>query len=470
MCYWGIALAHGPNINAPMERAAALAAYDAIQKAIAREANAKGNERALIRALAARYAADPPEDRAALDAAYARQMRDMVRRYPTDLEAATLFAEAVMDQSPWNYWTADGKPRPDTPELLAQLERVMAANPDHPGANHFYIHAVEAVQPERALAAAERLAALMPGAGHIVHMPGHIYVRVGRYLDAIEANEHAIHADETYIRDHRPGSGLYTAGYYPHNYDFLAFAASMIGRSRQSIGAAEQLPAIAPAEMLRAPGMTFLQHHRTRHLQMKVRFSRWEDILAAPAPAGDLPHAAAMWHYARGRALAARGDEPQARAALQRLRTAAADPTLAQQRLEFNTSGAILAIATEVLSGHLAAATKDFDGAVERLRAAAKLEDALTYGEPPDWSVPVRQELGMVLLRAGRPAEAEQAFREDLKRFPRNGWSLRGLELALRAQNRIAAAEAVKKEFDEVWATADVEPPDSTPVSPLPAQ
>jgi tetratricopeptide (TPR) repeat protein len=214
--------------------------------------------------------------------------------------------------------------------------------------------------------------------------------------------------------------------------------------------------------------MTFLQHHRTRHLQMKVRFSRWEDILAAPAPAGDLPHAAAMWQYARGRALAARGDEAQARAALQRLRTAAADPKLAEQRLEFNTSGAILAIATEVLSGHLAAATKNFDAAVERLRAAANLEDALTYGEPPDWSVPVRQELGMVLLRAGRPAEAEQAFREDLKRFPRNGWSLRGLELALRAQNRIAAAEAVKKEFDEAWATADVEPPDSTP--PLPSQ
>jgi hypothetical protein len=187
--------------------------------------------------------------------------------------------------------------------------------PDHPGANHFYIHAVEAVQPERALAAAERLAALMPGAGHIVHMPGHIYVRVGRYLDAIQANEHAIHADEIYIRDHRPGSGMYTAGYYPHNYDFLAFAASMIGRSRQSIDAAEKLPAIAPAEMLRAPGMTFLQHHRTRHLQMKVRFSRWHDILATPAPDEDLPHAVAMWNYARGRALAARGDTAQAKVA-----------------------------------------------------------------------------------------------------------------------------------------------------------
>jgi tetratricopeptide (TPR) repeat protein len=390
-----------------MEREAALAAYDAIQKATARAAKAAASERALIRALAARYTAEPPEDRTALDAAYAREMRDVVRRYPEDLEAATLLAEAVMDQSPWNYWTADGRPRSDTAELLGQLERVMAANPDHPGANHFYIHAVEAVQPERALAAAERLAALMPGAGHIVHMPGHIYVRVGRYLDAIQANEHAIHADETYIRDQRPGSGMYTAGYYPHNYDFLAFAASMIGRSRQSIGAAEKLAAIVPAEMLRAPGMTFLQHHRTRHLQMKVRFSRWADILAAPAPDGDLAHAAAMWNYARGRALAARGEEAQAKAALERVRAAAADPKLAQQRLEFNTSGAILAIATDVLAGHIAASTKDFEAAIRRLRAATTLEDALTYGEPPDWSVPVRQELGMVLLRAERPVEAE---------------------------------------------------------------
>jgi tetratricopeptide (TPR) repeat protein len=211
--------------------------------------------------------------------------------------------------------------------------------------------------------------------------------------------------------------------------------------------------------------MTFLQHHRTRHLQMKVRFSRWDDILATTAPAADLPHAVAIWNYARGRALAARGDTAQANVALERLRAAAANPTLAEQRLEFNTSGAILAIATEVLAGHIAASTQDVEAAVEHLRAGAKLEDALTYGEPPDWSVPVRQELGMVLLKAARPAEAEQAFREDLKRFPENGWSLRGLELALRAQNRTAEADTVKRQFDKVWATADVTAPDSTSAS-----
>jgi tetratricopeptide (TPR) repeat protein len=459
MCYWGIALAHGPNINAPMEREAALAAHEAIQQAIARETNASPIERALIRALATRYAADPPEDRSTLDTAYARALGDIVREHPGDLEAATLYAEALMDLSPWNYWTAAGEPRADTSTILEQLERVIAANPNHPGANHFYIHAVEAVQPERAVAAAERLAALMPGAGHIVHMPGHIYVRVGRYLDAIAANEHAVHADETYMRDHRPGAGIYTLGYYPHNYDFLAFAASMIGRSGQALTAAEKMMAIAPKEMVREPGMTFLQHHHTRHLQMKVRFSRWDDILAAPAPDAELLHAHAIWQYARGRALAARGKVNEAEAAWQEVLTTAKNPEIAPLKLEFNTSGAVLGIASEVLAGHVAAAKRDFPAAIAHLREAARLEDALTYGEPPDWSVPVRQELGMVLLEAGRSAEAEQAFREDLKRFPDNGWSLAGLERALRAQRRTDEAEQVKATFDKVWASADVPAP-----------
>jgi len=459
MCYWGIALAHGPNINAPMDGDGARAAFDAIQQAIARETNASPNERALIRALAARYAADPPENRAALDTAYAHELRDLVRRYPADLEAATLYAEALMVLSPWNYWTAEGEPRPDTPGMLAALERVIAANPEHPGANHFYIHALEAVQPERAVAAAERLAALMPGAGHIVHMPGHIYVRVGRYLDAIAANEHAVHVDEAYIRDHRPGAGIYTAGYYPHNYDFLAFAASMIGRSRQATTAAEKLTAMPSRELLREPGMTFVQHHHTRHLQMKVRFSQWDAILTTPAPAEDLLHAGAMWSYARGRALAARGQVRDAEAALAHVHATAANPEIAPLRLEFNTSGAVLGIASKVLAGHVAAARGDVTGAVVHLREAVQLEDALTYGEPPDWSVPVRQELAMVLLRADRAVEAEQAFREDLKRFPDNGWSLRGLELALRAQGRVAEAETAKATFERVWATADIDPP-----------
>lgn len=455
MCQWGIALAHGPNINAPMDAAAGSAAHAAVQKALERQANP--TEQALIRALATRYAAPPPAERSALDAAYARAMGEVVRAYPEDREAATLYAESLMDLSPWQYWSQDGQPRPDTPEMLAQLERVIAANPHHPGACHFFIHAVEAAQPERAVPCAERLAGLMPGAGHLVHMPGHIYIRVGRYEDAIKANEHAVHADETFIRDQNPAFGVYLAGYYPHNYDFLAFAASMIGRSGQALGATQKIAALVPQPMLREPGMTFLQQHQTRQLQMLVRFGRWDEILEVSAPPPDLPHARALWHYAHGRALAARGDLPGAEADLAPLRATAQDPRMTALRLEFNSSGAILKIAAEVLAGQIAAGKKDVPQAIGHLREAARREDGLIYGEPPEWTVPVREELGPVLLAAGRGKEAEQAFREDLKRFPENGWSLHGLALALRAQDRGAEADAVMERFRTVWAGADIQ-------------
>jgi tetratricopeptide (TPR) repeat protein len=456
MCYWGIALSYGPNINAPMDSASGVAAYAAVREAVARDAAASPVERALIGALAARYAPVPPAERAALDSAYAHAMAAVVRSFPDDPEAATLYAESLMDLSPWNYWTVDGEPRPDTGELLAQLERVTAAYPDHPGANHFYIHAVEPVDPERALGAAERLAGLMPGAGHLVHMPGHIYVRVGRYRDVIRINQHAVHADETYIRDQNPAVGIYVAGYYPHNYDFLAFAASMIGHSEQAIAAAEKMVEIVPEDMLRVPGLTFLQNHLTRHLQLEVRFARWDAILAEPAPAEDLPHARAMWHYARGRALAARGDLVAAEAERARVRATAEDPDVAPLRMEFNTSGAVLGIAAEVLAGHIAAARGDLTTAIAHLRDGAERERNLFYGEPPEWTVPVRHELGALLLAADRPTEAEEVFRAALRRFPANGWCLAGLAEALRAQGRTAEADSVAAEFQEVWATADV--------------
>ena len=457
MCYWGEAAAWGPNINLPMDSASGAAAYAAIQRAQELAVHASEREQALIEAMAVRYAADPTAERAPLDSAYARAMQQVAGAYPEDVEAATLHAEALMDLSPWDYWEADGSPRPDTDALLGALERVVAAAPDHPGANHFYIHAVEAVAPERAVAAAERLAGLMPGAGHLVHMPGHIYIRVGRYEDAIRANEHAVHADETYIRDQNPEFGVYTAGYYPHNYDFLAFAASMIGRKSQAVSAADKMASLAPREMLHVPGMTFLQHHMTRNLQMRVRFADWDEILASTAPAEDLPHARAMWHYAHGRALAAGGDPDGAEADLAEVRAVANDPAVSDLRLEFNTSGRVLAIASDVLAGHIAAARSNHDAAVEHLRAAAALEDALYYGEPPDWSVPVRQDLGAVLLAAGRPAEAQRAFEEDLKRFPDNGWSLHGLAEALRAQGRGAEADAMMQRFQQMWRGAEVE-------------
>ncbi len=456
MCHWGVALAYGPNINLPMDSAAGVAAFAAVERARALATHASQRERALIDALSKRYAPIPRGERSALDSAYARAMREVVDRYPDDPEARTLYAESLMDLSPWNYWERDGKPRPQTREMLTNLEQVMAMSRVHPGAHHFYIHAVEAVDPQRAVPIAERLANLMPGAGHLVHMPGHIYVRVGRYLDAIAANEHAVHADETFIRDQKPALGAYVAGYYPHNYDFLAFAASMIGRRNQSVTAAEKLVSLSSPEMQRAPGMLFTQHHATRHLQLRTRFSDWDGILATPAPSEDLPHARAMWHYARGRALAARGDTRQAEAELTRVRSAAARPDIANTRLEFNTSGAILGIAAEVLAGHIAARQHDFPRAVQHLREATRLEDALVYGEPPEWTVPVRQELGAVLLEAKQPVEAEQVFRDDLRRFPENGWSLHGLAGALRAQGRVDDADSVMTRFRRVWASADV--------------
>lgn len=456
MCYWGTALAYGPNINMPMDSASGVAAYAAIREALARQDFASFRERALITALATRYAAEPPADRAALDSLYAKSMKQVAAQYPDDAEAAALYAESLMDLSPWQYWERDGSPRPDTPELLAMLESVLAANPDHPGANHFYIHAVEAIDPHRAVPMAERLAGLMPGAGHLVHMPGHIYVRVGRYAEAIAANEHAVHADETYIQDHNPALGIYTVGYYPHNYDFLAFAASMIGRSRQALEAADKMASLVPQEMLRIPGMTVLQNHMTRGLQIQVRFGRWDDVLQAPEPAQDLPYARGIWHYARGRAFAARGDVRAAEAELARLRTASSHPDLQDAAVEFNSATGMLAIATDVLAGFVAEAKGDHAQAVTHLRSAAGREDGLVYGEPPEWSVPVRQEFGLVLLAANRAAEAETAFREDLERFPGNGWSLNGLARSLSAQGRTTEAADAARRFAESWSTADI--------------
>lgn len=453
MCHWGVALALGPNINAPMDPTAVEPALAALEQA--RKGQALDVERAMIDALAARYTTPPPEDRSTLDQTYADAMAKVVRQYPDNHEAAALYAESLMDLSPWRYWE-NGEPRPDTPKILAQLERVIAANPRHPGACHFFIHAVEAVQPERAVPCAERLAGLMPGAGHLVHMPGHIYIRVGRYEDAIRANEHAVHADESFIRDQNPALGVYVVGYYPHNYDFLAFAASMIGRSEQAISSARKIAELVPQPLLREPGMTFLQHHQTRHLQMLVRFGRWEELLAVAEPPSDLPHARGMWHYARGRALAATGALNGAGEQLTALRAIARNPDLAEERMEFNTSDAVLAIATQVLDGVLAARQGKPQEAVERLREAVRLEDALTYGEPPEWTVPVRQDLGSVLLEAMQYPAAEQAFREDLQRFPENGWSLHGLQLSLQAQQRNEEADEVRQRLERIWSGADV--------------
>lgn len=449
MCAWGEALALGPNINLPMDSASGAQAYTAARRALALAPNASPREQALIRALALRYAAVPAAERAALDTAYARAMADVVHAFPGDPEAATLYAEALMDLSPWSYWEADGRPRPATPEILRTLEGVLARNPQHPGACHYYIHAVEAAQPQKAVACAERLASLMPAAGHLVHMPAHIYIRVGRWNDAIQANHHAVHADEQYLADRRPG-GFYPLGYYPHNYHFLGFAATMAGRSEEALEAARATSQkIPPEAAARAVDLElFVPYH---HLAL-VSFGRWGEVLRQPLPPRELRFASAMTHYARGVALAALRRPHEAGTALDSVRAiAAATPE--------GIARTVLDIASHALRGEIAGRGGRLQDGIAAFREAVRLEDGLMYMEPPYWYYPIRHSLGALLLQAGQPAEAEALYRQDLARFPENGWSLFGLprfaavyevevtgerfRLALQTPAQIAAAEAM---------------------------
>ncbi|MGH2626946.1 MAG: tetratricopeptide repeat protein [Anaerolineales bacterium] len=454
MCWWGEAYAWGPNINAAMDSASGVAAYGAAQRALAHLAHASPVEQALIRAIAARYAAVPPAARAPLDSVYAIAMADAVRQFPADLEVATLYADALMNLRPWNYWNReDGSPYPGTETIVAQLERVIAASPSHPGACHLYIHAVEAVAPNKAVPCAERLAALMPGAGHIVHMPAHIYVRVGRYGDAVDANVHALHADEVFIEGQKP-EGIYPLAYYPHNHHFLAFAATLAGRGAQAIEHAKKTAETTPAEVARqVPFVEPFLHYPWLAL---VTFGKWEDVLAVPLPPADLPYSRAMVQYPRGVAFAATGRAAEAAAALDTLQQLAAGGVGGYSAVGWTVPSTNLGIAVHALAGEIAARDGRADEAIAHFTEALKIEDAQLYTEPPDWYYPIRHSLGAVLLKAGKPAEAEAVYRKDLERFRENGWALFGLAQALHAQGKHAEAAAVDERFKRAWASADV--------------
>lgn len=430
MCYWGEAMAWGPNINLPMDEPSAVEADKAMKRALDLIGTASPVEQQLIRALATRYTRIDVEDRADLDQAYAEAMDDLHSEHGESVEIAVLYAESIMNTMPWDYWQEDKTPRPAFRKALAALEFAMGENPDHPGACHFYIHGVEKYYPERAVECAERLAALMPGAGHIVHMPGHIYIRVGRYADAIEANKHAVHADETYIQDRRPGMGVYTAGYYPHNYDFMAFAASMTGDCELSIDAANNVRDVIPVELLGDANLTFVQHYYTRPLQMLAGCERWEEILNYDAPGEELVYARQIWHYARGRALVATGNHEEARKDLAAIRQARQEGTFEGMIVEPNEASAILAIAESVLEGWIAFAEGDYQKASTAMHTAIEEEDGLLYGEPPEWSVPVRHDLGSMQLKAGDYEAAVKTFEAALEKFPANAPATKGLEEA----------------------------------------
>jgi tetratricopeptide (TPR) repeat protein len=458
MCQWGIAFALGPNINGGMDHESGLAAHAAITRALTLAGSASDLERGLIEALAERYASDPEHERAGLNEAYAAAMRDVAARFGDDANVAVLAADALMNLTPWDYWLDGATLRPHATQAEALLERAMALASDNAGACHMFVHLMEERQPDRAVDCAEKLPSLMPGVGHIVHMPGHIYIRVGRYVDAMQANVHAVHADEMVLADQSP-DGAYALAYYPHNYHFMWFAANMAGAAERSLHAARQTAAKVDRDLVRTPGMEALQHYLVTPLYALVRFGRWREILAEPAPPSDLTYPTAVSHYARALAFTALEDLPAADAQLTRLRELARDPALEGQLIwDLNPMSTLLAIAADVVSGEMAARKGEFDAALEHLERALAAEATLAYDEPPTWHLPVRHNLGAVLLEAGRAAEAEAVYRADLEIFRENGWALAGLSEALRAQGRTQEAGAVDGRLRAAWRAADARP------------
>jgi tetratricopeptide (TPR) repeat protein len=452
MAYWGQALVLGPNINAPMDAANEPVAYALLQKAIALRASASPREQAYIDALAARYTGRA-DDRQQADRAYAAAMGRLVASFPDDLDAQTLYAEALMDLRPWNYWTRDGVAYPETQEIQATLERVLARHENHPGALHLWIHLWESTDtPERAEKEADRLLPLMPGAGHIVHMPAHIYQRVGRHGDVIRVNQLAAKADEDYIAQCR-AQGLYPLGYYPHNLHFIWMGATASGQKALAMESAYRLANAIPQEALAS--VPILQGFIVVPYWAMVRFGEWDRILSDAGPRQETPFTLAVWRYARAMALTAKDRLEEAEQELATLKTLVADPALdGQTTFSNNTGKAILRIAPLVVAGEIAAKRKDWDAAVLHLDRAIRYEDSLIYQEPHDWHAPVRQNLAAVLMATGRADEAETVLWEDLKRNPENVWALGALVQALKALNRPAEAEAMNARLEKARAAA----------------
>ncbi len=460
MAWWGAGYAHGLHINRPeMSEEASRAGYEAARRALALVERAAPAEQALIRALAERYAWPAPADRKALDQAYAAAMEAAWREHPDDPDVGALFAESLMNLQPWDLWTQAGEPKGRALEIVATLEAVLRLCPPHPGANHFYIHTVEASRsPERAVASADRLVDLVPGAGHLVHMPSHVYTRIGRYADAADANERAIAADRAYFAQ-APAPDFYSL-YFVHNVHFLAYAAMMEGRRDKALEAARRLEAEVPPE--------FLEQHAAiadglmaTPLHVMIRFGMWDAILAEPEPPAFRRLSRVQRSYARGVALSALGRTAEAREEQVRFEALAADVP-ADWTVGNNSSGEVIALARKMLAGELLFREGRLDEAFAALREGVALEDALVYDEPPGWMQPVRHALGALLMAAERFGEAEQVYRADLAKNPENGWSLLGLDQALRAQGGHAPEAAVLAgRRARAWRRADVQPTSS---------
>lgn len=453
ICFWGVALALGPNINAPMGAEAIPEAWAAVQQAQALASNESDRERAYIDAVSVRYS-QTGDDRAVLDQLYAGAMRGLAERFPEDRNAQVLYAESLMDLVPWNYWNADRSPGTYTEDIVTTLESVMAQEPDHVGALHLYIHTMEQYFPARAVTAADRLGPLVPVAGHLVHMPSHIYLRVGRYDDAVEANRRAALADEDYIAQCN-AQGFYPAAYHPHNVHFLWYAAVMSGRQSLAVATARRLVGNVHLELAKQFGaiQQFLAVPATTY----VRFGMWEEALAEPPPPDGVPLATAFWHYAQGVASAAVGNERAARAQLKVLERMAQEDAVSAVsfRPGIPVAETLLEIGTQLVRARLARRSGDPAAELTALRAAVAAQDSLPYTEPPFWHFPVRQALGAAQLRHGDPDGAAATFREDLENFPKNGWSLSGL---LRARPDAPDRDALQAMLKDTWNQADADP------------
>jgi tetratricopeptide (TPR) repeat protein len=453
MAWWGVAFTLGPNYNLPMDPMRNAAALEAVQKAQSLQGGANEQERAFIAAIATRYSADETAKRADLDRAFGNAMKELYVRYPDDNDAAVLYAESLMDLRPWQLWTSDGKPQEGTTEIVRVLEGVLARDPNHPGANHYYIHAIEASpNPEKGAPSAERLRTLVPGAGHLVHMPAHIYIRTGDYNGAVEANANAARADEAYIARTK-AEGVYPLMYYTHNFQFLATAASMLGQSKKAMDAAAKAVSNA-APMAGHDAMA--EYVLPWTLYMMVRNARWDDVLAHAQPGNSTPSTLAMWRYARALSFIGRNELDAARKERQEFAAAKANVP-ADLMLNTNRAHDLLDIAAEVLDARLAGAGGNRKSAIGHWNRAIAIQDRLVYDEPPAWYYPVRESLGGEYLRNRNYAEAEGVFRKDLQINPNNPRSLFGLSEALKGQKKTSPAEEVRQQFDKAWQGAEVE-------------
>ncbi|MFL0353597.1 tetratricopeptide repeat protein [Xanthomarina sp. GH4-25] len=456
MAFWGQAYALGPNINDPLPDDERKAKYnEAIAKAVSLSPKASKKEQALINALTHRYSSDLEKETSELNMDYMEAMTDVIEEFPEDSDILTLYAASVMNTVPWNYWDKEGNPSPHIAEAKVALEKAMILSPDNPGAHHYYIHMVELPKPDLAVPSADKLGLLMPGAGHIVHMPSHIYIRVGRYKDAVLVNQQAILADEDYISQCY-AQGMYPLGYYPHNIHFLWSASSLLGNSEIAIDAAKKTAEKVPIGEMKE--LHFLQNFAATPLLAYTRFGKWNDVLTYPKPNNNIKYLNLIWHYTRGVAFVRKNNLKDAKEELEAIQILVEDPEMETIYASgFDNGTSISKLAYEVVAGEIAQLEENYNLAIAHFETAVEMEDNLIYNEPAAWYIPPRQNLGATLLKAGKYSEAEKIYQEDLDDLRQNGWSLMGLYESLMAQEKLDEAAAIMQEFNTAWQDADIE-------------